>query len=191
MESISSATTVGVGTPLPDDLSICSSDTYKICRYVSQGGRGCKMVASSDSPSGLCTFHSRRQAAEMQRLQNPEGEVGISEETASKLLRSTHQLTCAEDVNRFLGNVVREMVRGQVSRRDALAFGYLGQLVLNSISAWNDELDHQAAREVEQENALLRAFRPAIVHKDGRTARGLFGPDNELVLGPDNQPITY
>ena len=167
MESTSSATTVGVGVALQTQLSNSASSTYEICRYVSPRKRGCTMLASADSPTGLCNYHSRRQAAELQRLQSPEGEIALSDETASKLLRSVNGFATAEDVSRFLGNVVKQMVCGQVSRRDAIALGYLGQLVLNSISVANTEYAREEAREAARKAEHRRLHPPRIVWKDG------------------------
>jgi hypothetical protein len=43
------------------------------------------------------------------------------------------ELSTATDVNRALGQVFRLLARGRISRRDAVAFGYLGQLMLQSV----------------------------------------------------------
>ena len=55
----------------------------------------------------------------------------------------TSRVTSAASVNLFLGNVVKQLTRKRIQRRDAIALAYLSQLLLNSLAAMDKELLNQ------------------------------------------------
>ena len=86
--------------------------------------------------SGLCPHHARQQFTPSTDL---DGTASISEDTADELLANIKDFKSPAAVNRFLGNVVKQVVRRRVSRRDAITLAYLSQLILNSQSAMTRE----------------------------------------------------
>jgi hypothetical protein len=98
-----------------------------LCGHVDARGHRCRMLSA---PNGeLCAHHAQRLS-----LAKPDGEA-----QASDLLSDIEDFTTAENVNLFLGNLTRQLVRKRIQRRDALALAYLSQLLLNSLSAMNRE----------------------------------------------------
>jgi uncharacterized protein (UPF0261 family) len=79
----------------------------------------------SDPNADLCAHHilqdlkSRRQA----------------EASAQELLTGVQDLATAEQVNLFLGNLIKEFVHKRIDRHDAVALAYMSQLILNSLGA--------------------------------------------------------
>ncbi len=65
-------------------------------------------------------------------------------------------LSTATDVNRALGQVFRLLARGRISRRDAVAFGYLGQLMLQSVPGVRAEYVAAFGYRAWQENLTIR-----------------------------------
>lgn len=95
------------------------------------------MLPAKNHPS-LCAHHARQE----HRRRRTDGET-----QADELLASIPDFTTAASINLFLGNLVRQFARKRIARRDAIAMAYLGQLLLNSLSALNRELDTQQAQE--------------------------------------------
>ncbi len=100
------------------------------CQHVTARGHRCHMLSLDNS--GLCTHHARQQFGPSDDL---DGTASISEDTADELLGNIKDFKSPAAVNRFLGNVVKQVVRRRVSRRDAITLAYLSQLILNSQSA--------------------------------------------------------
>ncbi len=135
MESHSSATPRGEGVSTPHETleQTLAPDTSasQRCLHVSPAGRHCRMLSADES--GLCAYHAlpRFTAA----APNSDSAASISEETANELLADIKDFKSPAAVNQFLGNVVEQVVRRKVSRRDAITLAYLSQLILNSQSA--------------------------------------------------------
>jgi hypothetical protein len=51
---------------------------------------------------------------------------------ADELLTDIDSFTTADEVNLFLGNLVRQLARKRIARRDAIALAYMSQLILTS-----------------------------------------------------------
>jgi len=64
----------------------------------------------------------------------------------------TRSFTSADEVNLFLGNLIRQLARKRIARRDAIALAYISQLLLTSQTAMAKE---EAA---ELETADLRRY---------------------------------
>ena len=125
-------------------------DPKEQCQHISPRGQRCRMLRSSDQDS-LCAHHLRQAAAF-----EPHPEA-----LADELLNATGDLASVGEVNAFLGNVVKLRARKLIDRKDAVAFGYLSQLMLCSLSGMEklseEERDAQALDEVNEDIRKMRA----------------------------------
>lgn len=125
-------------------------DPDQQCQHISPRGQRCRMLRASDQDS-FCAHHLRQAAASQ-----PDSEAQVAE-----LLNSTGDLASAGEVNAFLGNVVKLRARRLIDRKDALAFGYLSQLLrctLHGMEKLSDEeRDAQALDEVNEDIRKMRA----------------------------------
>ena len=98
---------------------------------------------------------------------------------AAELLGDIDSFTTADEVNLFLGNLVRQLARKRIARRDAIALAYISQLILTSQTAM--------AREAvaEKEDADLQRY---LLERLGRS-RASSGeqqlPDKSAAACPD------
>jgi hypothetical protein len=91
----------------------------------------------------LCAYHADRF-----RVTVP---VVDPEVLAAELLTDIDSFTTADEVNLFLGSLVRQLARKRISRRDAIALAYISQLILTSQTA----MARQRADEPDAENAAV------------------------------------
>lgn len=101
------------------------------CRHINRRGHHCRLFSVSPNEH-LCPHHAR-QLHDRKQLRN--------DKNAAELLGDLEDFTTPENINFFLGNLVRQLARKRIHRRDAMALAYLGQLLLGSISA----IDRHAA----------------------------------------------
>ncbi|HKV24797.1 MAG TPA: hypothetical protein VJN93_09430 [Candidatus Acidoferrum sp.] len=114
------------------------------CQHISPRGQHCRMLRVDDE--SLCPFHLRQaQAAQ------PDPEA-----LAAELLDSTGNLNTADRVNALIGNVTKALARQRIDRRDALALGYLAQLLLNTVPGVQKE--YHAIRANEAKLALRKSI---------------------------------
>jgi hypothetical protein len=113
--------------PVEPQAQASESDTA-LCSHFDTAGRRCHMLVMS-AASDLCSYHAQR------RLQAQRG----SETAASELLACVSDFSDAASVNRFLGNLVKQVTLKRIPRRDAVTLAYICQLLLNSLSAINRE----------------------------------------------------
>jgi hypothetical protein len=99
-----------------------------LCHHIDSAGRRCHMLLMS-ATSDLCAYHAQR------RLQTQRG----SETAATELLACVSDFSDAASVNRFLGNLVKQVTLKRIPRRDAVTLAYICQLLLNSLGAINRE----------------------------------------------------
>jgi hypothetical protein len=128
-----SQSAIGAPTSQPTDAP---SDPV-LCSHVSPAGRRCRMLPAKNHPS-LCAHHARKS----RRRHQPDDEA-----LAAELLDSIDDFTSASSVNLFLGNLVKQLARKRIRRRDAIALAYLSQLLLNSLAAMDKELLNQMPLE--------------------------------------------
>jgi hypothetical protein len=106
------------------------------CTHTTRNGR-CRMPAT-DSATNFCSEHAPRQDNPQQSLD--------PETLAAELLGDIEDFTTADSVNFFLGNLVKQLARKRIARRDAIALAYLGQLLLNSLpTLWKEMHDERVA----------------------------------------------
>ena len=150
VEGVASRTSTSNLEPLQAPSS--TAPEIALCQHVDARGRRCRMAVVSDpthapagdnsaallSPStaGLCGYHARR-LFERERA---------NQTAAAELLSFVGDFTDAAAVNRFLGNLIKQVALKRISRRDGVALAYICQLLLNSLGA----LDRRELLRLEQ-----------------------------------------
>jgi hypothetical protein len=138
--------------------------TESHCQYKNSRGQRCHMLIDKHhcSPNGekrstLCAYHVDRLKAQSPTLD--------PETLAAELLGEIEDFATADAVNLFLGNLVKQLARKRIARRDAIALAYLCQLLLNSLTPLRqeeqDEQDAAAGHDLLQSLARDRAARLA------------------------------
>src|SRR6266849_8534255 len=104
------------------------------CQYQNARGQRCHMLidqnhrpANGAARPTLCAYHADRLRASVP--------VVDPEVLAAELLDDINSFTTADEVNLFLGNLVRQLARKRIARRDAIALAYISQLILTSQTA--------------------------------------------------------
>jgi len=110
-------------------------------------GRTCRMLRKKDHPT-LCIFHARE---EQQLLE--------SDKLAAEFASLSGKLNTVTDINHVLGKVVTALAEKRISHQTAATFGYLGQLLLQSIPAVKAEIN-AAVRHPGAYDAMLRDSLP-------------------------------
>jgi len=103
-------------------------DEPGLCRHIDARGHRCRMLVMSIEVD-FCAYHTQR------RLQTQHGR----EIAAAELLGCVSDFSHAASVNRFLGNLVKQVTLKRIPRRDAITLAYICQLLLNSLGAINRE----------------------------------------------------
>src|SRR5690242_17602657 len=139
MESHRYERTAGQGV---NSLEILPAGDSKLafCQHLNGRGHRCRMPSLDNS--GLCMHHARA----LQAMQTRDQEA-----TAEELLATVGDFADPAEVNRFLGTLVKQVVRKRVSRRDAVTLAYLSQLLLNSLSAMDRQRREKSGEEPEVE----------------------------------------
>ncbi|HXJ03501.1 MAG TPA: hypothetical protein VNH65_00265 [Candidatus Acidoferrum sp.] len=120
-------------------------DPRQQCQHISPRGQRCRMLRASEAEL-FCLHHLRKAASS---LLDPEV-------LAAELFQDTNSFVTADEVNALLGNVVRQLARKRIERKDALAIGYLSQLLLSSLLVMRKE--HQAVQEANETRELDQFF---------------------------------
>ena len=120
------------------------------CQHISPKGNRCHMLidqnhrpANGASRPTLCAYHADRLRAPFPVVE--------PEALAAELLADIDSFTTADEVNLFLGNLVRQLARKRIARRDAIALAYISQLILTSQTA----MARQRAVEPEAANEAV------------------------------------
>src|SRR6266699_2666044 len=106
-EGVPSTITLTPGTGLIEPQT--EPDERALCRHVDARGHRCRMLVMSPTAT-LCSHHAQR------RLQTQRG----SETAAAELLACVSDFGDAASVNRFLGNLVKQVTLIRIPRRDAI-----------------------------------------------------------------------
>ncbi len=127
--------------------SVISATIDHQCQHVSPKGNRCHMLidqnqrlANGVQRPTLCAYHADRLRAAVPAVD--------PEVLAAELLTDIDSFTTADEVNLFLGNLVRQLARKRIARRDAIALAYISQLILTSQTA----MARQRADEPEAAN---------------------------------------
>jgi hypothetical protein len=155
-----------------------SYGTDQHCQHISPRGQRCRMLRAADHPS-LFRYHVRKALSA-----GPD-----TESLAADLISSLKSFSTVESVNQLLGNLVIQLARKCIERRDAIALAYICQLLLNSLTPLRKELrglDVPADPEAE-----TSAFLVDIRSKMGNlaAARGRYDLDPSPVSPPDHAAL--
>ena len=112
-------------------------------------GRSCRMLRKKGHDS-LCIFHSRE---EQQLLE--------SDKLAAEFASLSGKLNTVTDINHVLGKVFTALAEKRISHQTAATFGYLGQLLLQSIPAVRSEIN-AAVRHPRAYDAMVRDSLPFV-----------------------------
>jgi len=133
----------------PKHTAAVSATIDHQCQHISPKGQRCHMLidehhrpANGARPT-LCAYHADRLRAAVPAV-DPEA-------LAAELLTDIDSFTTADEVNLFLGNLVRQLARKRIARRDAIALAYISQLILTSQTA----MARQRADEPEAANEAV------------------------------------
>ena len=120
------------------------------CQHISPKGQRCHMLidqkhkpANGAQHPTLCAYHTDRLKAAVPAVD--------PEVLAAELLTDIDSFTTADEVNLFLGNLVRQLARKRIGRRDAIALAYISQLILTSQTA----MARERADESEAANGAV------------------------------------
>src|SRR5712692_5270995 len=109
------------------------------CQYQNARGQRCHMLidqnhrpANGAARPTLCAYHADRLKATLPTVD--------PEVLAADLLGEIDDFSTAGPVNLFLGNLVKQLARKRIARRDAIALAYISQLLLNSLPALESQL---------------------------------------------------
>jgi hypothetical protein len=136
-------------------------DTDRQCHFQNARGQRCNMLVDAHHRPAdgaphptLCAYHAGRLRAAIP--------VVDPEVLAAELLTDINSFTTADEVNLFLGNLVRQLARKRIARRDAIALAYISQLILTSQTAMARERAAQEETVEEAEHAgLIASLRQA------------------------------
>ncbi len=124
------------------------------CQHISPKGNRCHMLidqnhrpANGAKRPTLCAYHADRLRASVPPVD--------PEVLAADLLGEIDDFSTAGSVNLFLGNLVKQLARKRIARRDAIALAYISQLLLNSLPALEREIEAENEAETEAENIRI------------------------------------
>jgi len=110
------------------------------------------LLANGTARPTLCAYHADRLKSSVPTVE--------PEVLAADFLGDIRDFSTAGSVNLFLGNLVKQLARKRIARRDAIALAYISQLLLNSLPAVERAAAAEKAAQKEAEitrfNALLR-----------------------------------
>ena len=120
-----------------------SLDSNNKCLRQFSDGRSCRMPRKKGHAT-LCIFHARE---EQQLLE--------TEKLAAEFASLSGKLNTVTDINHVLGKVFTALAEKRISTKTAETFGYLGQLLLQSIPGVKSELN-AAVQHPGAYDAMLR-----------------------------------
>jgi hypothetical protein len=110
------------------------------CRFTRTDGRRCQMPRTANHAT-LCLFHTK-QAQEL-----AQAEQDLSQE----LVSLSGDLKTASDVNHVLRKLFFLLAQRRISRRDAIAFAYIAQLILQTLPGVKREIQAVLGNDAWQE----------------------------------------
>jgi hypothetical protein len=159
-DKLADPTRIGVLSDEPERRTSLNSSASR-CQFTFADGRQCRNPAKvyqqdelspvrdkKVSSAHFCSQHSPKQRRGARRVSD-----------ASALEALCSDLTTTTSINRALAQTFLLMAQGRISRKDAVAFGYLSQLLLQSVSGVRAE--YVAANGYRQwENKLKTSLMP-------------------------------
>jgi hypothetical protein len=153
-DKLADPTRIGVLSDEPERRTSLNASASR-CQFTFADGRQCKTP-----PVQLCAHHASNEK---------HGAKRVSDASALEALCS--DLTTATNINRALAQTFLLMAQGRISRKDAVAFGYLSQLLLQSVSGVRAE--YVAANGYRQwENKLKTSLTPHADDDPGPSSGG-------------------
>jgi hypothetical protein len=116
-DKLADPTRIGVLSDEPERRTSLKAPASR-CQFTFSDGRQCRMQQAH-----FCAEHSPKPKRGAKRVSD-----------ASALEALCSDLTTATSINRALAQTFLLMAQGRISRKDAVAFGYLSQLLLQSVS---------------------------------------------------------
>jgi hypothetical protein len=141
--------------------------TQSRCLRTFSDGRGCRMLRKPGHPA-LCVFHARE---EEQLLE--------TEKLAAELASLSGNLNTGLDINHVLGKVFQALAHRRISPREATAFAYIAQLMLQSMPYVKNEI-RWATNDAEAYYRMIRQSIPAV--------RDLPKPESPVTPLPTHRP---
>jgi hypothetical protein len=164
-------------SPKPSTSASTTVDSH--CQHISPKGNGCHMLidnhhrpANGAKYPTLCAYHADRLKATVPAVD--------PEVLAAELLGDIDSFTTADEVNLFLGNLVKQLARKRIARRDAIALAYISQLLLTSQTA----MAREAIAENEGED-LYRHLVQGLSHARNSSLSGQQSSDNAAATCSD------
>jgi hypothetical protein len=120
---------------IADRISIEASPAaidLRRCQFSFADGRSCRMPRWEAHPS-LCVSHARA-------LAQTESQSTAVRNFAGDLAPLSGEFRTATDVNRALGRLFSLLAQNRIPRRNAVALGYLAQLLLQTLPGVHEEL---------------------------------------------------
>jgi hypothetical protein len=141
--------------------------TLSPCQHLNAKGDRCRMF-TSDLNSTLCPHHTRLRLKQQRRQHDAD---------AAELLGHLTDFSTADSINAFLGNLVKQLARKRIARRDAVALAYISQLLLNSLTAldrqFDAERDAEGCRILDQYMRQSRANAASVSAESETAAQGV------------------
>jgi hypothetical protein len=113
------------------------------CQFLSSVGRQCRMPRSSRHRT-LCANHAKRE-------EDRHAQSLAAKQVARELASLSGDFKTASDVNHVLGKVLSLLAQGRIPRRDAIAFAYISQLLLQSLPKVQKEIKEALGFDAWQE----------------------------------------
>ena len=164
------------------------------CQHISPKGNRCHMlIDATHRPANgarrptLCAYHADRLRASIPAV--------APEALAAELLGDIDDFSTAGSVNLFLGNLVKQLARKRIARRDAIALAYISQRLLNSLPALEREVEaeNEAEEEAEEEAESVEFARrlrqrsrelASLGNQQSTTGAAVARPDAGTAAGP-------
>src|SRR6266436_2419173 len=151
------------------------------CQYQNARGQHCHMLidqnhrpADGAQHPTLCAYHADRL-----RVGVP---IVDPEVLAVELFTDIDSFTTADEVNLFLGNLVRQLARKRIARRDAIALAYISQLILTSQTA-------MARERAAEEEAVEKGEHDRLIAGLRQASRELASRRNQQSAGASAEPV--
>jgi len=151
------------------------------CQHISPKGNRCHMLidqnhrpANGAARPALCAYDADRLRATIPAVD--------PEVLAAELLDDINSFTTADEVNLFLGNLVRQLARKRIARRDAIALAYISQLILTSQTA-------MARERAAEEEAVEKGEHDRLIAGLRQASRELASRRNQQSAGASAEPV--